>query len=181
MVNFFIPIHSLMDTNYVYDMCTKIMNASLDCTPNLNRCRGLYLRICGIATVVAVAMAHMHTLPKDGFGGNHMHGVRGMSRTDHGTFQLCCAESMALDVDDIVHPSRDFVMAVLVPVGPVSGEVGAGIRPIVRVQELVVVAVDGPSHGGPRPADAQISRHIVALDFLALHNTSRHHDNREDG
>ena len=75
---------------------------------------------------------------------------------------------MSLDVDDIVHPPRDPVVAVLVPVSPVPGEVHPRVRPVVRVQELLVVAVDGSSHGRPGSAEAQVPRHAIALDFLAL-------------
>lgn len=56
---------------------------------------------------------------------------------------------MTADVDDVVHASRDLVIAVLVPDGSVSGEVEAAEWVVVSRKEAIVMIVYGSRHPGP--------------------------------
>ena len=67
---------------------------------------------------------------------------------------------MPFDVDDIIDPPCDLIVSVLVPKCPVPAEVEARVRTVVGVQELFVVAMDGPSHSWPWLSDTEIATNV---------------------
>ena len=86
---------------------------------------------------------------------------------DQRALDLGGAEPVAGDVDHVVDPAGDPVIAVLVAPAAVAGEVLAGIGREVGLHEALVVAVDGAHLPGPGIGDAQIAVG-GALEHLAV-------------
>ncbi len=87
--------------------------------------------------------------------------------SDQRTLDLGGAEPMAGDVDHVVHPSRDPVIAVLVAAAAVAGEVLAGIGPEIGIDETLVIAEHRAHLARPGIRDAQVSGGL-ALEHLAF-------------
>ena len=89
---------------------------------------------------------------------------------DQRALDLGGAHAVARDVDDIVHPPRDPVIAVFIAAASVAGEIFARIGAEIGLHETVVIAIDGARLAGPAPRDAEIplglalQNHTVVLD-----------------
>src|SRR5205085_7447575 len=75
---------------------------------------------------------------------------------DQRALDLGGAHAVAGDVDDVVDAAGDPVIAVLVAPGAVAGEVFSGKGGEIRLDEALVVAVDGSHHARPGIGDAEI-------------------------
>ena len=82
---------------------------------------------------------------------------------------------MARDIDDVVDPAGDPVVAVRVAAAAVAGEIFARIGAEIGVEEALVVAPDGAHLAGPAVGDAQIAacraleHQTLGIDQLQLH------------
>ena len=76
---------------------------------------------------------------------------------DQGALDLGGAHAVARDVDDVVDPAGDPVIAVLVAAAAVAGEILAGIGREIGLEEPLVIAPDGAHLAGPAVGDAQIA------------------------
>ena len=98
---------------------------------------------------------------------------------DQRALHLGRAQAMAADVQHVVDPAGDPVVAVLVAARAVAGEVQALERGEVGLHEAVMVAVDGAHHAGPG-----IEHHEIALaraleqPALAIHDPRLHAEER---
>lgn len=100
--------------------------------------------------------------------------LRLLNRTHHTALYFRSAQTMPLDVDDIVHPPCDLVVPARVSQSPVPTEVESRVRPVVDIQKLLVVAIDGASHAGPGLSDTEVARDISTLLLLPLHKKYRY-------
>ena len=97
-----------------------------------------------------------------------------------GAFDLGGAHPVARDVDDIVDPAGDPVIAVVVALAAVAGEVLALVGAEIGLHEAVVIAVDGARLAGPAVRDAQIAlgravqNVAIAIDQLRADAEERH-------
>ena len=80
-----------------------------------------------------------------------------LSLPHHATLHFSSPQPMSLHVNNIIYPPRDLVVPTRVPQSPVPAEVESGVRPVVDVQELLVISVDGASHAWPGLADAEVA------------------------
>lgn len=64
-------------------------------------------------------------------------------------FHFGSAQSVTANVDDVVHPSRDLVIAVSVPDSPITSEIEAAEWVIISRKETVVMTVNCSRHPGP--------------------------------
>ena len=86
------------------------------------------------------------------------HGGLGDLRVQHqGALDLGGAHAVAGDVDHVVDPAGDPVVAVLVAARAVAGEVVARVRGEVGLDEALVVAVDGAHLPGQGVLDDQVA------------------------
>ena len=86
---------------------------------------------------------------------------------NEGAFHLGGAEPVARDVEHVVHPAGDPVIAVLVAAAAVAGEIFAAIGAEIGLHEAVMIAIDGPHLPGPGAGEAEIARGR-ALQHLAV-------------
>ena len=75
---------------------------------------------------------------------------------------------MSLDVDDIIDPSRDLVVSVLVPQGPVPTEIETRVGTVVGVEKFLVISMDGSCHPGPRLPHTEAATRVGTNQFLTL-------------
>src|SRR5690242_13603219 len=85
-----------------------------------------------------------------------------------------CAQTMARNVDDVVHAPHDPEVAVLVTAGPVAGEVCAFNLAEVLLPVTIGISKDRAEHARPWPPDYQQSA-LVRPNRLAVagHNFGR--------
>src|SRR4051812_22674354 len=81
-------------------------------------------------------------------------GDQGMA--DQRAFDLGRADAMSRDVDDVVDPARDPVIAVVVAATAVSGEIEAGVGFEIGLEEAAVIAPHGAHLPRPRSGDAKV-------------------------
>mmetsp|Transcript_73679 Transcript_73679/g.192269 ORF Transcript_73679/g.192269 Transcript_73679/m.192269 type:complete len:511 (-) Transcript_73679:576-2108(-) len=84
-----------------------------------------------------------------------------------GRFDLCCADTVPRDVDDVVDAPREPVEAVFVPLAAVAGEVVPVVLREIDLLEARVVAIHRPHHGGVWPLKHQTPA-ALALQLVAL-------------
>ena len=77
---------------------------------------------------------------------------------------------MAANVDDIIHPASNLVVAVAMPDRSITGKIEAAEGPIISFQETAVGSVYCARHSRPRLLQTQSARNIVTFQFLALPN-----------
>lgn len=70
---------------------------------------------------------------------------------------------MAADVDYVIHPASNLVVAVAMPDCPITGEIEAAERPIIRFQETTVGPVYRARHTRPGFLQTQSARNIVTF------------------
>ena len=87
---------------------------------------------------------------------------------DQRALDLGGAQPMAGDVEHVVDAAGDPVVAVLVAAAAVAGEVEPGIAREVGLAEARVIAPDRPRLAGPGAPEAEVARHAVAVELLAL-------------
>ncbi len=100
-----------------------------------------------------------------------------------GALDLRGAQTVARDVEHVVDPAGDPVVAVLVAAAAVAGEVEAGELGEVGLLEAPVIAVDRPCLARPGAAQAEVARDAVAGQLLALvvHQHRPHAEERQGG
>ena len=101
-----------------------------------------------------------------------------------GAFDFGRPEAVAAHVDDIVDAAGDPVVAVLVPTGPVPGEVVARVLGEVGLAEPLVIAMHGTGLTGPGGAQAEGTRDAVALQGSAsggVHDDGLHTEEGQGG
>lgn len=76
--------------------------------------------------------------------------------------------SMTLDIDDIIHSPGDLVVPCRIPQRPVAAEIETGVRAVIHVQELLVVAVNGACHAWPGVPDAEMAGDARTVLFFIL-------------
>ena len=77
---------------------------------------------------------------------------------------LCRSHPVARDIDDVIHPASDPVVAILIAPRAVTGKNFAGIGREVGIDEALMVAVDGPHLSGPRVAQDENAFGSALLD-----------------
>ncbi len=97
---------------------------------------------------------------------------------DQRRFDLGGAEPMARDVQHVVHPAGDPVIAVLVAAAAVAGEIEALVGREIGLHEALVIAVDGAHLARPRVGQDQVAA-AGALDELAVAVDQRRPDAEE--
>ena len=100
---------------------------------------------------------------------------------DQGRFDLGRAHPVAADVDHVVHPAGDPVIAVLVPAAAVAGEVVTGILLEIGLHEPLVIAPQRAHLAGPAVGDAQHALGRVAFDQLAAFGLQDRGRDAEEG
>mmetsp|Transcript_18879 Transcript_18879/g.38291 ORF Transcript_18879/g.38291 Transcript_18879/m.38291 type:complete len:386 (-) Transcript_18879:497-1654(-) len=99
--------------------------------------------------------------------GKTHHGRLGHGRMGHeGRFHLGRTDPVSRDVQDVVHPTRDPDVTVLVPLAPVPREVVTGVRLHVDGQVPLVIAQACTRDARPRLLDGQDALDAVPLEFL---------------
>ena len=83
-------------------------------------------------------------------------------------FNFRCAESVAADVNNIIHSPSDLIMTITMTYSTVSREIETFIWTEIRVQESAVRTIDGASHSGPRFLHAQSTSHVVFHHLFSL-------------
>jgi hypothetical protein len=76
---------------------------------------------------------------------------------DQSALNLRRAQTVAGDVQDIVHPSGDPPIAVRIPPGAVAGEIKAAIGGEIRLRKALMVAINRAHLTGPAAFDDQIA------------------------
>src|SRR5262249_15628688 len=84
----------------------------------------------------------------------HDGGLRRLGVGDERALDLGGAHAVAGNVDHVVDPAGDPVIAVLVAPAAVAGEVFAGEAGEISLDEALMVAIDGAHHAGPGIGDA---------------------------
>src|SRR5438093_3049754 len=75
---------------------------------------------------------------------------------------------MAGDVNHVIHPAGDPIVAVLVSAAAVSSEVHARVERKVGLDEALVIAIDGPHHSWPRKLETQVASNTVPAQLVPL-------------
>ena len=81
---------------------------------------------------------------------------------------LCGAETVAGDIEDIVDAASDPVVAVFVATAAVTSEVEALVPGEVGLAEASVITPDGAGDSRPGCLDAEVAADIVAVEDLAV-------------
>ena len=68
---------------------------------------------------------------------------------DKRDFNLCRAHAVAGDIEDIIDPAGDPIIAVLIAAAAVAGEILALIGGEIGVDKALVVAIDGARRSRP--------------------------------
>ena len=96
-------------------------------------------------------------LALDFVGHSHHGGLRHRRMSHQGRLHFRRAQPVAGNVDHVVHPAGEPVVAVLVAAGAVSGEIVAGILGEVGVEKPLRVALDAAHQPWPGKLDAQVA------------------------
>src|SRR5712692_3868678 len=98
-------------------------------------------------------------------------------------FNLSCAQAMTGDIDHIIHPTGDPVVAVLIAATAIASEVLPGVEGKISLAKTFVIAVHGPHYPWPGEFDAQIAGDITSGQFVALviDHARLHAEERQSG
>jgi len=83
-------------------------------------------------------------------------------------FDFSSAQSVATDIDNVIHPSCDLEITITVSDSPITREIEPVIWPIVSVQKPFVASVNRSGHSRPGLLHTQSSRDIILCFFMAL-------------
>src|SRR5713101_5441384 len=75
---------------------------------------------------------------------------------------------MAGDVNHVIHPAGDPIVAVLVSAAAISSEVHARVERKVGLDEARVIAIDGPHHSWPGKLETQVASNTVPAQLVPL-------------
>src|SRR2546428_1412483 len=78
-----------------------------------------------------------------------------------GSLHLRRAQAMAGDVNHVIHPAGDPIVAVLVSAAAISSEVHTRVERKVGLDEALVIAIDGPHHPWPGKLETQVAGNTV--------------------
>ena len=96
-------------------------------------------------------------LSLDVVGDGDDRGLGDMLVGDERAFDLGGADAVARDVDDVVNPAGDPVIAVLVAAAAIAGEVEPGVSGEIGLEEALVVAPHAAHLAGPGRAQAEVT------------------------
>ena len=97
------------------------------------------------------------------------HGRFGAVRVgDQGTLDLGGTHPVSGDIDDVVDPAGDPVVAVFVTPASVTGQIVAGVGVEIDLGKALVIPLDGPRNGWPGALDSEQAGNPVAVQFVSL-------------